>query len=146
MKSLIAILALVACTSVKAGGIEEFLIRMGMYAAGGAYEGYRMNEAKENEFVIKIWFQRFGPECDRLGGPDGNGNCGAVSEDAVFDQSKVFAEQAVAQFKQCWKEADELPSGDERADARGQCKYELEATDREFDAWSAKQKESAEED
>ena len=64
----------------------------------------------------------------------------------MFDQSKVFAEQAVAQFKQCWKEADELPSGDETVDARGQCKYELEATDREFDALLAKQEESAEDE
>ena len=149
MKSLIAILALVACTSVKAGATEEFLIRMGMYVAGGAYEGYRMSEAKERELVIEIWFKRFAQECERLrGSNEGTSldDCGEVPSDEVFDRSKVFAEQAVAQFKQCYQEADELPQRDERANARRQCKYELEAMDREFEAWSAKQKESAEKD
>ncbi|MDA9798041.1 hypothetical protein N9C39_04755 [Luminiphilus sp.] len=142
MRSLIAIFALVACTGVKAGATEEFLIRMGMYVAGGAYEGYRMSEAKERELAVMIGLKRFGPECERLSSSGELDDCG----DEVLPQSMAFGKQAVEQFKQCSQEADELPQRDERANARGQCKYELEATDREFDAWSAKQKESAEED
>ena len=62
----------------------------------------------------------------------------------MLDDSIAFGEQAVEDFKQCWKEADETPTGDETIDARGQCKYELEATDRAFDAWVAKNKEESE--
>ena len=140
MKLLIAIFALVACTTVKAGATEEFLIRMGMYVAGGAYEGYRMSEAKERELAVMIGLKRFGPECERLSPSGGLDDCG----DEVLPQSIAFGKQAVEGYKQCWKEADELPTGDETMEARGQCKYELEATEREFEAWSTKQKESAE--
>ena len=138
MRTLIAIAALVACSGAWAGNIEKVLTEL--VTSGVA--AYVENKEAEKQLKVQIMLYRFGPECDRLAGgnPDPeSGMCGEVPQPEVFVQSQVFADETVEQFKKCWNAADELSTGDETEDARGQCKYELEASEREYDAWMAEQ-------
>lgn len=138
MRSLIAIAALMACSGACAGNIEKLLYELVTSGVGAYVE----NKEAEERLKVQIMLYRFGPECDRLAGgnPDPeSGMCGEISQSEVFMQSQAFAEQTLEQFKDCRRAADELPTGDETIDARGKCKYEFEASERDYDAWMDKQ-------
>ena len=142
LKLLTAVVALVVCSGAWAGNIERLLLGLTAETIGAVAGAVADNQEAEERLKVQIMLYRFGPECDRLAGGSvepKSGMCGEVPQPEVFMQSELFAEKTLEQFKDCWRAADELPTGDETIDARGKCKFELEASEREYDAWMSRQ-------